>query len=298
MKLISFVFYKSYYYFLVCWALDFVVSLIKYFFENKSNESSFLKENEYIYLITMNIADLLAGFLVLYTKINTKSEKENKEIIKKSRYELIYNDLSIKKNKFLYIFIISLLDLIGRSVNFLYFLIMGIKDSNEKLQTTKTIWLISIDIISRIIFSKIILKTKILKHHCISTIIFVIGFLPMTIFGIIYIKESSCWYQILFLIPQNILFALEDTLSKILLINKFVLPHYLLFWKGIFNFGMHIILFPILFFTRNINFIDSNGNSFFSSDDLALKIFMSTPAKLNSTSSPASIGGITRISTN
>lgn len=277
MKLISFVFFKSYYYFLVYWILDFVVTLIKYFFENniKNNENSFSKENEYIYLITMNVADLLAGFLVLYTKINTKSEKEEKKIIKKSKYELIYNDLSIKENKYLYIFVISLLDLIGRSADFLYILIIGqfIK-SIEKLQSTETMWLISIDIISRIIFSKIILKTKILRHHCISTIIFVIGFLPMTIFGIIYIKDSSYWYHILFLIPKNILFAFEDTLSKILLTNKFVLPHYLLFWKGIFNFGMHVILFPILFFTDNIDFIDSNGNNFFSSDNLALKIVM------------------------
>jgi hypothetical protein len=87
-------FYKDYYYFLVFWILELAISIIKYFFEVETSNKNeiYYKENAYFNLISLNIADLLAGFLVLFTEMQMKTKK--KEEIKKSKntQELIYND--------------------------------------------------------------------------------------------------------------------------------------------------------------------------------------------------------------
>ena len=77
MAWISFSFYKNYYYFLVFWILELAVSIIKYFFEVETSNKSeiYYKENEYFNLISLNIADLLAGFLVLFTEMQMKTKK-------------------------------------------------------------------------------------------------------------------------------------------------------------------------------------------------------------------------------
>ena len=269
MSIISCVFFKSYYYFLICWIIDFITYLINQYKDDtlKYDNMEFIKLNDYLYLISLNISDLLAGFLVLVTYCHTKSEKKEEKKIKPNSIELIYNDLSIKENKLIYIVSLSTLDLIGRSTTFLYHLFLSDKNS---LETKETIWLISIDIIARIIFSRIILKTILFKHHYASVILFTIGFLPLIIWGIYQVFTSICPMHILFLIPKNILFAIGDILSKILLTNKFVLPQYLMFWKGLFNFGMHLIIFPIIYFTHIIKFIDDNNNTYFSNYTLSL----------------------------
>ena len=257
MAWISFSFYKNYFYFLIFWILDLAVTIIKNFFDENAinNDNFYLKENEYFHLITLNIADLLAGFLVLYTEMQMKTKK--KEEIKKTKntQELIYNDYSVQKNKFVYIFIISIFNLLASSIDFLYYLVHD--DDNEKINKENFEWLISVDIITRIIFSRIILKTKLYNHHIVSLIIFIIGFLTMAICGTV---ESGISSYLFLAFLKNVLFAIGDIFSKILLTKKFVLPHYLIFWKGIFVFFIHIILFMILYPTVGIKF------SYFSID--------------------------------
>lgn len=68
-------------------------------------------------------------------------------------------------------------------------------------------------------------------------------------------------------IPKNILFPLGDTLSKIILTDKFVLPQQLMFYKGVNNFIMHLIALPILLLTKALTFKDEDGNSYFSNVD-------------------------------
>ena len=52
---------------------------------------------------------------------------------------------------------------------------------------------------------------------------------------------------------QSYLPQCSDIISKILLTYKFVLPQNLIFIKGAFNFGMHLIIFPILWLTKKID---------------------------------------------
>ena len=282
MKWISFVFYKSYYFFLIFWLIDLITSIGRYFlinFDLINVKKKFIQEDEYIYLISMTLADLMAGLLVLITKRQTKTEneekinKKEKKLKRAKELELIYNDLSAKENKFFFILIISILDLIGRSANFLYALLFP---SLEKLDSPETAWIISIDIISRIIFSKIILKSKVYRHHIASTLFFVIGFIPITICGIYLIEEKSKnWPYILFIIPKFIVFAIGDTLSKIILNDKFLLPHYLMFYKGLCNLCMHIIIIlPILLITKSLKFTNDEGDNFISDGNIFTNIIL------------------------
>ena len=264
MALISIKCFKSYNYFLVYWALDLISSIIEYLFEKKVNKDSNndRKRNDYLNLLILNAADLLAGILVLITKYRMKSEKEKKEVkVSNEKYELIYNDLSIKENKGILVFLMSIIDLIGRSSTLIYHLIYP---NCPTIDHSELAWLISIDIIFRIFFMKIILKIDLHKHHKFSILLLIIGFLPMSIKGFYDLEKSGVLSSLIFLIPRNILFPLGDTISKILLTNKFVLPQNLMFLKGVLNFSMHLIILPALILTKKIQFKDDDGNIYFS----------------------------------
>ena len=62
-------------------------------------------------------SDLLAGFLVLYTKCVTKPKNIKNEVLRtQSQSELIYTKLDkLRKNFYIKLFIIVLLDYIGLS---------------------------------------------------------------------------------------------------------------------------------------------------------------------------------------
>jgi hypothetical protein len=105
-------------------------------------------------------------------------------------------------------------------------------------------WLISIDTFARIIISRMILKTKLYKHHFSSIIVITIGLSVMSICAFVALsdQESLSWPYFIFVAVKYILLPLEDVFNKILLTDKFMLPHYIMFWRGIFDFIFLIIL--------------------------------------------------------
>ena len=245
-------FYRTYYYFVWVWIIDLINALMKGAFDLKYYEKGHINVIiELGYLICLNMADLFAGFFVLYTYKTSKSEKSKSEgdlNRNKSYIELIYNDLSIKENKYYLILFISILEFIARSTDFFYLLILGY----DKIRDGEITWLISLDILSRILFSHFILKQSIYKHHILSIFLTLIGLCSMsgTAFIAINSKELMNWPYFIFISIKFIIFALEDVTNKILLINKFLLPQALIFWRGIYNFFMILVLLPIVYFTK------------------------------------------------
>ena len=67
-------------------------------------------------------------------------------------------------------------------------------------------------------------------------------------------NESNAWIYLLFSFFKKILFSLEDVFNKILLTNKFLLPHFLMFWRGLINFIIFLILILIFYWTSIIDF--------------------------------------------
>ena len=92
MSFISFNYNKNLIYAIIYWALEILTRSFMYlswdqFYNIVSNDAI----NEYIYIILLNIADLLAGFLVLYINCSLK---------KKGIVDAIENlDNNSKKNK-------------------------------------------------------------------------------------------------------------------------------------------------------------------------------------------------------
>ena len=256
MGFLSVSFYKTYYYFILVWIFDILDALIKGIFDYKYYDKiDFPILVELIYLICVNIGDLLAGFLVLYTHKTSQSVKP-KEIEdnsrNKSHIQLIYNDLSIKKNKYYLLLIISILELLARSTDFFYFLILG----SNKIRDGEITWLISIDILSRILFSHLILKRNLYKHHKLSIYLTIIGLCSMSVCAFIDIQnyELMNWPYFIFISIRFIIYSLEDVINKLLLINKFLLPQDLMLWRGIYILVIFLVLFPIFYFTKFIKY--------------------------------------------
>ena len=251
MGVFSFSFYKTYYYFIFAWILDILLFLDKSYFDSKYlNSNSMRTIIELFNLICLNIGDLLAGFFVLYTYKSSQSEKDkSSERSQSNHIELIYNDLSVKENKNFLIFSISVLELIARSADFFYFLFLG----SDKIRDGEITWLVSIDILSRIVFSHYLFNQNLYKHHKLSIYLTVLGLCAMSINAFLAINghELVNWPYFIFIGTKFMLFALEDVINKLLLINKFLLPQTLMFWRGINNFFMLLILVPVFFITKS-----------------------------------------------
>lgn len=244
MACLSFTCLKSYYYFVIFWILDLTITIIQdAYLDEEITNLEYLKGPKYIYICCLTVSDLLAGFLVMRTNRKMKSiktqdkEQEKKNEVEKGKsgltQELIYNDLSIRNHKYSYLFLISVLEFIARCTDLFYILFLN----GAPIRIGEVNWLISIDTFARIFFSKIILKKKLYKHHFISIILIVIGLLSMSACAFKAIKkhEMDNWPYFLFIIAKYIILPFEDVINKILLTDEFLLPHYLMFWRGIFT---------------------------------------------------------------
>ena len=285
MSLFSFSCFKSYYYFIIFWLLDLSITIIRdLYLEQEIKSEEYMKGTEFIYISCLNLDDLLAGFLVLYTFIKMRKTKDENALIEKNReskrskkkekisYELIYNKISVKNNKFIYLLLISLLEFVARSTDLLYLLIIG----KIPIRIGQVNWLISIDIFSRIIISRIILKTKIYRHHVLSIILTIIGLFSMSIcaFKVIIENELENWPYFLFIIGKYILLPLEDVINKVLLTDEFLLPHYLMFYRGIFNFIMLGILSASVFLPESKLVIFSYFSQFTTDKEKHIQILV------------------------
>ena len=235
MGFLSFTCLKAYFYFLIYWIIDLSITIVRdIFLEEEIKELEYLKGTEFIYISCLSVSDLLAGFLVMRTyrkmkSINTQDkQQEKKNEVEKGKsgltQELIYNDLSIRNHKYSYLFLISLLEFIARL-------------NGAPIRIGEVNWLISIDTFARIFFSKIILKKQLYKHHYFSIILIIIGLFSMSVcaFEAIAQHESQNWPYFLFVSAKYIILPFEDVINKILLTDEFLLPHYLMFWRGIFT---------------------------------------------------------------
>ena len=209
----------------------------------------------------------MAGFLVLYTYLTTGmviiNVKEN-NIINKNN-----NEPSTRINRCTLILIVSIIEFVSNIINpilELYFKILAVGEAMP---------LASIPVLSRIFFSHYILKIILYKHHIFSLIIYLIGYFFGNImaFSIGDINLEK-WPILLFIIIKYILVGLEDVLNKLLLTEKYMLPHVLMFLRGLYNSGMAIILAIIIKLLGFEFTISSNINIFFLFSFLIFSYFL------------------------
>ena len=268
MAFISFSCQQSYFYFLIFWIIDVLISIYLILIDKIYYYSLEKMIKNEIVINLKTISDLCAGFLVLSTYIRMKkvNQKEEQKIIEK-----IKNRLS-RRYKYFYIFLISFLEFICRSTDFFYLITLG----NIPIRKEQLTWLIPVDIIARIVLSRRVLKLSLFRHHYFSLVLVILGFLSMSICEFQTINEIDLnnWPDFIFIIIRNILLPLEDVYNKILLTDKFLLPHYLMFWRGLFNCIFLALLCLCFFLTRVIKYEFNIPNEMNSAIYLLHKIIL------------------------
>jgi len=273
MKSLTFHFNKNFIYVIIYWVLEISYHLATHLGETNFDLTNDEIKNEYFFVILLNIADLLSGFLVLYMKCSfkrandAKKSLENKEQIANSKNELIYekSDPELKKSFYKRIIIISILDYISRSSIWLSFAITGVK-SNEISNTLQKDITITLDVIMRYVLSAFILKIVIYKHRIFALIMISLGFVSLIINDIVLMKMNKdkinddeksynfgkTFYFTAIALISGLIFPIEDTFVKQIFSEDYLYPANMQFDRGVFEMVIILIMTPILYYSFNL----------------------------------------------
>ena len=271
MKCMTISCYKSYYYFIGYWILSILFSIITAYIDSQEKEHPEYNKNieltnQLIFFISQIGGDLLAGFLVLYTYITTSTvlinEKENNINNENS------NEFCKRISRCSLIIIVSIIEFACRIIRPIFALYY------KKLEVGEIMTFIYIIVLSRIFFSYYMLKNTLYKHHIVSLIIFSIGYFIKVILAFsIGDLDLEKWPYFIAFVIQLILMGLEDILNKLLLTEKYMLPHVLMFLRGVYNSGMAIVLAIIIIFS-GFEFTVSSYNNIFLTFSLLIFFFL------------------------
>ena len=214
----------------------------------------------YIY----DVGDLLSFIPYLIIKKKSKSQipiaEGKKRKMNEEEIKYIYNDLTneeFKKNKMyiiLFIFLLTILDFIAQISTVTFYLITG----NQKFQVKQAHLNITLifNVIGLFLFSKLFLRTTFRRHHFFSLIVFIVCLIVIVVLDIIQIiKEYGNNYKkpLIFLaikIFTVILYSLEDVIAKVIFLNYYFTPYFLLLVKAIVQFFYLVIFSLPLIFTK------------------------------------------------
>ena len=114
----------------------------------------------------------------------------------------------------------------------------------------------NIDILMRFLLSIIVFKIKLYKHHFLSFVIAIIGFIVFIFndfFSINYSEDGTdkklTYIYIGILSYRGILYPLEDSIAKKVFIDNYILPEHYYLFRATIEFLLFIILTPILYFS-------------------------------------------------
>ena len=264
MSILTFHYNRNLIYAIIYWVLEIINRIIMYFYWDYFQIIKEDSINEYLYVLMLNISDLLAGFLVLYINFSLKKKKSFKEISindknsSNSKKNLIFGagNKALKSKNFIYkIILICFLDYINRAAFYIFYQIFEDAVHDDISDKAQKDIIIHIDILARYVFSIIILKTKIFKHHKLAIIIILIGFFilfPTDIISIHFFTTENInkytFGYIGILSITGILYPLEDTLIKKVFTDFYIIPETLMFIRGLGEFVLILIVTPFLYF--------------------------------------------------
>ena len=243
--------------------------LSDYIFKIKKKNIEYHEELREIYFdIVCNVfSDLLTFIPYCISRYynNGKSSKTKKKLAgekKDLNINFIYNEEKTDKClTFKIIFIISFIDFICQMLFFGVCILRDIKyfnvtenDSSILRNPDFLYSFLVIDIVSRYIFSSLILKTYFYAHHHLSFFLNFIGLSILLFIDIKYKIEDYTYLYIIMIIAQYILYSLEDIINKVALNKLFITPESLLFYKGLFSLLYLSILTICLYMVYEIKF--------------------------------------------
>ena len=224
-------------------------SEIKY---EKIERINYNKNKCYFDLLSNFIGDFSAGIVILINKFNN-SKSNTKFPSGKSNPKSEMTKIFSKKF-FFYLPFIAFIDLIAQLYQFLYSYIIpkgGLLD-DFIIQEENLYFVVLIDIISRYCFSRYFLSSYFYKHHIVSIVITIFGFIPLTLKNLIDLKLFNDPYDTIYLILFifiTIIYSLEDVLNKICLNQLILRPYELMFYKSLFQ-----IIFVVIFTLYSIEY--------------------------------------------
>ena len=265
---------------IVYWIMEMILRLIYHFKWEYTQLVEKDPENEYLYIIFLNIADLLAIFPIIiyliWKKIMKKKEKEKQNIVKindentmsindseqsnysEEGYKPMTNTEICKK---IFMFAgLFLADLLARSCYFIYYSSIKTIDKDKiSLKLTCDI-LLFVDIIMRFSFYKCFFKLPFKRHYIFSMGAISFIFSVLTIFDVVYLNITDknmlirTLIYIAFLFSRSILFPLIDTKFKTLMEEKYIFPWFYMLIRAIYQLIYLIILTPIFLLTSVLHF--------------------------------------------
>ena len=254
MSLLTWNFDKHFIYVIIYWILEIIYRIFLSFKEYSFKITKKAVHDEYILIISSIIGDLFAGFLVLYIKCISKSQK--KEILTAQNDILIYTKLDkLKKNFYIKLIIIVIIDYISRSSSWISYAITDV-EPNEVSHAFKNTIKITLDIIMRYIYSVFILKIVVYKHRIFSMILIGLGLVLLITNNTLLMKYGPVEYNIgnsfLFTVFASIsgyTYPIEDTIAKQIFLEDYIYPASFQFYRGIAESILILIITPILYFS-------------------------------------------------
>ena len=199
----------------------------------------------YFDLLSNYIGDILAGIMTLINKLISKFKTTTSEAREREK--------DMRKKSLFYLSIIAIIDIIAQFCLFLFSNVISETKllENEVIREENLYFIVSIDIFSRYIFSRIFLQSYFYKHHIVSTILTFIGFIPLIIKNLYDITHSNdnniltnraaSIYLFLF-IYMTIIYSLEDVFNKLCFNQSILEPYDLMFYKAVIQ---TIIVIPL-----------------------------------------------------
>jgi hypothetical protein len=236
-----------------------------------------LVQKKYFDILQNVISDLLQGILYLLSKL--KEKRESKKMNNSIKKESLDKD-NIKENNKDFIKIIVKISAIDFFCQLLFLIFTICFHINIAIEKQNQNFLLIIDITSRFLFCRFILKTFFYRHHIASMIINMLVFIILGIIDMLSIinkkNEIEATPKIIFsifLIIQTIAYSYEDVLNKIALEKDYFTPYSLLFYKGLFQIPLVIILSLFI-----LIYNDDNGKnvwkSFFGLNTQTLNFYL------------------------
>ena len=206
----------------------FIVNLILYFFPDGAE----LNKHPFMLGINAGFGMSLAVFPYIYLERYSESHKKEKQIKNKSLEEIKKrNNPKIKKEKYLIIFLCALMDFVQKVLVFIF-----------HYSITNNIWIFNIVFLN--VFTYMLYKTPIYKHHLLSMGIMILFGIGLNVVNLYSMKKEDL--SILFLsMFIEIIYSMAIVLAKYGMDYKFCSPFEITFYEGIFALIFNIIFLII-----------------------------------------------------
>ena len=246
--------------------LIFIAYFIRFYLMDqiKSDEIKKRASIKFFNMFIYTLSNLFSGILFCIVKIRSKrrnkilkkdSKKKQKKESKASSkslksldIELIYEKESpVNRCKLLIrTLMVAITDLAAQYFVFIFYIFVNFDGKGVKFDS-----ILIFNILSKYLFSRLILNTNYYRHHNLSFLINLVGLILISITDIMSMIKNwsvSIIYFIFINIFCTICYSLEDVIGKKALIEEFLSPYSILFYKGVYEIILLLIgTIPFLF---------------------------------------------------